>query len=126
MATALHARLAPVAPNSHRLLQSTPEGVRVKIADFGLSKLLEPGIDRMTTVCGTWAYSSPEIKVNRQPYTHKVDLWSLGVLAFVILSGYHPFVRVLHRLAVQGLAQRAIMHQTGQPPAPNPPPPAGP
>ncbi|CAE7354395.1 fhkE [Symbiodinium sp. KB8] len=63
----------------------------VKLADFGLSHLLGPGTTHMTTVCGTWAYSAPEVRINRQKYTHKVDTWSLGVIMFVVLSGYHPF-----------------------------------
>lgn len=60
----------------------------VKLADFGLSHLLGPGTTHMTTVCGTWAYSAPEVRINRQKYTHKVDTWSLGVIMFVVLSGY--------------------------------------
>jgi serine/threonine protein kinase len=49
---------------------------------------------RCTSTChccscaGTWAYSAPEVRINRQRYTKKVDAWSLGVISFVLLSGY--------------------------------------
>ena len=57
--------------------------------------------NRMRTVCGTWEYCAPEVKgvkrISRidpsKPkfYTHKCDLWSLGVIFFILLGGYHPF-----------------------------------
>lgn len=55
-----------------------------QLTDFGLSRLLKEGQDVMSTVCGTWAYSAPEVKVFRQPYSHMVDLWSLGILLYVM------------------------------------------
>ena len=55
----------------------------VQIADFGLSKLLV-NQTRMSTVCGTWAYSAPEVRVFRQHYDNKVDIWSLGVIMFTM------------------------------------------
>jgi len=60
----------------------------VKLADFGLAKIMDE--DTMHTVCGTWAYCAPEVKGHR-PYTANVDVWSIGVIAFILLSGYHPF-----------------------------------
>jgi len=44
----------------------------------------------MRTVCGTWAYCAPEV-INHQPYTSAVDNWTLGVLMYILVSGYHPF-----------------------------------
>lgn len=43
-----------------------------------------------TTICGNPAYMAPEI-VNGAPYGKKVDMWSLGVIAFNLLSGKQPF-----------------------------------
>lgn len=71
----------------------------IKISDFGLSRLLRSDEHTMITVCGTKAYSAPEIdfgakKERRKPtslYTNKVDTWSLGVILYVILAAYHPF-----------------------------------
>eukprot|EP01084_Bolivina_argentea_P029431 54659_1 len=45
---------------------------------------------RMNTVIGTPYYAAPEI-LKRISYSYKVDLWSLGVILFECLSGYHPF-----------------------------------
>lgn len=54
-----------------------------QLADFGLAKHLV-NQTHMTTVCGTWAYSAPEVRVFRQPYNYKVDIWSLGVILFTM------------------------------------------
>jgi serine/threonine protein kinase len=69
----------------------------IKISDFGLSKILDAEPDGMVTVCGTRAYSAPEINFGGDPskkgkrYTSKVDVWSMGVILYVILGAYHPF-----------------------------------
>ena len=50
----------------------------VKIGDFGISKWLSHTLDLATTAIGTPHYLSPEI-CRRQPYSHKSDMWSLGI-----------------------------------------------
>ncbi|KAF2192914.1 Pkinase-domain-containing protein, partial [Zopfia rhizophila CBS 207.26] len=54
-----------------------PANFCIKIADFGLAK----DDSFLKTCCGTRLYAAPEIWENR-PYTAKVDIWSLGVIAF--------------------------------------------
>ena len=44
----------------------------------------------MTLVLGSPLYMAPEL-VNRQRYTEKVDVWSLGVITYQLLSGKTPF-----------------------------------
>ena len=44
----------------------------------------------MTLVLGSPLYMAPEL-INRQPYTEKVDVWSLGVITYQLLSGRTPF-----------------------------------
>jgi len=67
----------------------------IKISDFGLSKILNDDQTTMQTVCGTRAYSAPEVNFGGPArsgnYNEKVDTWSLGVILFVILAAYHPF-----------------------------------
>lgn len=64
----------------------------IKISDFGWS-VHAPG-NRRTTYCGTLDYLPPEMIKPRSPgksYDEKVDLWSLGVLAYEFLVGEAPF-----------------------------------
>jgi serine/threonine protein kinase len=62
----------------------------VKIGDFGLASLLPPRT-RRKSICGTPNYMAPEIFTNRDGYSFEVDVWSLGVIAFLLLCGRMPF-----------------------------------
>ncbi|KNC53406.1 CAMK protein kinase [Thecamonas trahens ATCC 50062] len=74
------------------ILLASRKGVETKVSDFGISRMLsvENGTT-MGTMCGTPQYIAPEI-VARTAYDAKVDMWSLGVLLYVMLSGDYPFV----------------------------------
>eukprot|EP01125_Pyxidicula_operculata_P011281 TRINITY_DN368_c0_g1_i1.p1 TRINITY_DN368_c0_g1~~TRINITY_DN368_c0_g1_i1.p1 ORF type:complete len:541 (-),score=168.36 TRINITY_DN368_c0_g1_i1:159-1781(-) len=61
----------------------------IKVSDFGLSKDFDEG-GPMRTMCGTEDYVSPEVLKN-SPYTNAVDIWSIGVITYVLLCGYLPF-----------------------------------
>jgi len=63
-------------------------GSHLKLIDFGFSKFLGK-TTRMRTDCGSVAYVAPEV-LNKS-YTSQCDLWSLGVIVFVLLSGRMPF-----------------------------------
>ena len=75
------------------LYKSFEEDSLIKISDFGIAKYLisNQGI-KMYTGCGTPNYIAPEIIKGNKAYTDKVDIWSLGVLFYVMLCGYPPFV----------------------------------
>jgi hypothetical protein len=63
----------------------------VKLVDFGMSAFHLPGIDDpLTQPCGTAAYAAPEV-LACDGYDHKADIWSLGVIAYILLSGSPPF-----------------------------------
>ena len=62
----------------------------LKLADFGLAIELDPG-SKLFDVCGTPNYVAPEI-LSESGYDHKVDVWAAGVIAFVLLCGFPPFV----------------------------------
>lgn len=65
---------------------------RLMITDFGLACTRRSGGGNsfMYTACGTPEYISPEI-VTRRPYTSAVDLWAIGVIAYILLAGTFPF-----------------------------------
>lgn len=60
----------------------------LKLIDFGFSKIWAPNT-KMALSCGTLAYVAPEVL--GRSYTSKCDLWSLGVVVFIVLFGYMPF-----------------------------------
>jgi serine/threonine protein kinase len=65
----------------------------VKILDFGLSKGLQDlqaNTDQKREITGTPYYMAPE-SFNTACFTEKSDIWALGVLLYILLSGYMPF-----------------------------------
>ncbi|KAH0794112.1 CAMK family protein kinase [Histomonas meleagridis] len=66
----------------------------VKIADFGLSAKLDYDDERKYTVCGTPNYLSPELLSSHASligHSYEVDIWTIGVCAFAMLTGHPPF-----------------------------------
>lgn len=61
---------------------------KIMISDFGLSKMEDSGI--MATACGTPGYVAPEV-LAQKPYGKAVDVWSIGVISYILLCGYPPF-----------------------------------
>ena len=61
----------------------------VKIVDFGLSKIIGPN-----EICkepyGTLSYVAPEVLIQKG-YKKSVDIWSLGIIAYLLLTGNLPF-----------------------------------
>ena len=67
------------------LNEGDEEDNRIKVIDFGLSQ----ACDRLKTKVGTAYYVSPEILSGN--YTHLCDIWSAGVILYILLSGDPPF-----------------------------------
>ncbi|XP_032579788.1 calcium/calmodulin-dependent protein kinase type 1 isoform X2 [Drosophila sechellia] len=70
------------------LYYSPDDDSKIMISDFGLSKMEDSGI--MATACGTPGYVAPEV-LAQKPYGKAVDVWSIGVISYILLCGYPPF-----------------------------------
>ncbi|PAA77159.1 hypothetical protein BOX15_Mlig010384g1 [Macrostomum lignano] len=71
------------------LYENESDEAKIKIADFGLSKICSADVQTQT-VCGTPGYCAPELLLG-QSYDTAVDMWSVGVVTFILLCGYEPF-----------------------------------
>jgi len=87
------------------LLLMTKDNDRdVKLADFGFAKRVTSE-ECLITQCGTPGYVAPEVLSHLQ-YGTKADVWSLGVIAYILIGGYPPFMeqnqKVLFRKIKRG------------------------
>lgn len=62
------------------------ENNNIRITDFGLSN----EISLSQTACGTPAYAAPEV-ILRKSYNEKLDIWSIGILLYMMLTSNYPF-----------------------------------
>ncbi|XP_030642456.1 serine/threonine-protein kinase Nek5 [Chanos chanos] len=68
----------------------TQGGIKVKLGDFGIARMLNNTMELARTCVGTPFYLSPEICENR-PYNNKTDIWSLGCVLYELCTLRHPF-----------------------------------
>jgi len=71
------------------LLKKAGDDLEIAIADFGLSKIVGQHV-MMQTACGTPSYVAPEV-LNAAGYGNEVDMWSIGVITYILLCGFPPF-----------------------------------
>lgn len=63
----------------------------VKLCDFGFTRDYEGKMSYLQTFCGTVCYSAPEMLKGEKYAGEKVDVWSLGIILFALLTGELPF-----------------------------------
>jgi serine/threonine protein kinase len=71
------------------ILMESMEDLSVKLTDFGFATYFDDN-DLLDEVLGSPIYMPPEI-VMRQKYDSKVDVWSAGIVAYILLCGRPPF-----------------------------------
>ncbi|KAM5223184.1 serine/threonine-protein kinase 33 isoform 3-T4 [Hipposideros larvatus] len=66
--------------------------LNIKVTDFGLAvKKLGRGEAMLQTTCGTPIYMAPEV-INAHDYSQQCDIWSIGVIMYILLCGEPPFL----------------------------------
>ncbi|XP_066508902.1 death-associated protein kinase 2-like [Hoplias malabaricus] len=76
-------------PENIMLSDKTADHPEIKIIDFGLAQRLTPG-EEYRSLCGTPQYIAPEV-INYEPLSTSSDMWSIGVITYILLSGMSPF-----------------------------------
>lgn len=71
------------------LMTDNSEKADIRLLDFGLSKIIGPG-EKCTEPYGTLSYVAPEVLIEK-PYDQRVDLWSIGIITYLLLCGCLPF-----------------------------------
>lgn len=72
------------------LLVDRGDDTKVKLCDFGCSHRIT-GRNCLRTLCGSPQYVAPELYMHEDGYDERCDLWSAGVVIYVLLGGYTPF-----------------------------------
>lgn len=70
--------------------------VSVKIADFGISKVIDERDSPARTFIGTIVYMSPERITGESVYSYPSDIWSFGLAMITVANGYFPYSKTAH------------------------------
>jgi eukaryotic-like serine/threonine-protein kinase len=97
-----------IKPSNIMLMQDPSLGEFVKVLDFGISKLLQEDSGQTSTYMGTMVYSSPEQMEGRE-LTPRSDIYSLGVMAYEMLTGELPVMAETHSFG--GWLKAHMTHQ---------------
>ena len=92
------------------LMTDESENADIRLLDFGLSKIIGPN-ETCLEPFGTLSFVAPEV-LKGKPYDKTVDLWSIGIIAYLLLCGFLPFD--------DEHSEREIARQTIQDPVPFP------
>ncbi|MCQ2817119.1 MAG: protein kinase [archaeon] len=92
------------------LMTDTSDNADIRLLDFGLSKIIGP-TEKCREPYGTLSYVAPEV-LKEKPYGKEVDLWSIGIITYLLLCGFLPFD--------DENSEREIARQTIQDPVPYP------
>jgi serine/threonine protein kinase len=102
-----------VKPSNIIVVRGADELERVKLVDFGVAKMDQPGDDKLTrsgAILGTPAYMSPEQLLALDDVDHRADVYAVGVTMFECLSGAVPY---------SGNYPQVLLAATGEQPSPS-------
>ena len=68
------------------------EDMQLKLGDFGLATKMEFDGERKRSFCGTPNYIAPEILDGKTGHSFEVDIWGIGIIAYILLIGKPPFL----------------------------------
>lgn len=71
------------------IMSDDSDQAELKVIDFGISIILAPG-QTSTDAYGTLVYVAPEVLTGK-PYDKAVDLWSIGIIMYMLMYGKLPF-----------------------------------
>ncbi|KAK7022280.1 kinase-like domain-containing protein [Favolaschia claudopus] len=89
------------------LFHTEDDDADIRIADFGLSRLVGEKARQLTTKTGTHAYMAPET-FGEEGHGKPVDIWAVGVITFYMLAGHAPFQRSSPREEEQAILARDV------------------
>lgn len=92
------------------LMTDRSDDADIRLLDFGLGKIIGPN-ETCKDPFGTLSYVAPEILLE-EPYNSKVDLWAIGIIAYLLLAGFLPFD--------SDVSEKEIARQTVYEPTPFP------
>ena len=81
------------------MLLSSTDPLTIKLSDFGFAKMFEETM-KMNTTVGSPGYVAPEVLFDDN-YGSSVDMWSVGVITYTLLSGDPPFYHSVCNIRAQ-------------------------
>jgi len=84
--------------------ESSYQDNKLKLIDFGFAK--EVSTKGLQTPCFTPYYAAPEVLNESERYNMSCDMWSIGVIMYVLLCGYPPFYSATGVAISPGMKQR--------------------
>ena len=93
------------------LMISNSNNADIRLVDFGLGKIIGPG-EMCTEPFGTISYVAPEV-LREKPYSFEVDLFSIGIIAYLLVAGFLPFD---HETSEKEISRQTVYEPTPFPP----------
>ena len=89
------------------LMTDDTDSADIRLVDFGLGKIIGPG-ETCTEPFGTFSYVAPEV-LKEKPYNFKVDLFSIGIITYLLVAGFLPFD---HESSEKEIARQTVYEPT--------------